>query len=177
MFTECVVEDSNVQYFGDVDGVIGETFGLTQNGSFVLRSNFTVLDPRDIDGCACVAYSGGSFQCQQQSFLCRWHNFSFRSSATGGETYTFSWIGSFTQQASFQILAIGPRVASINTHFFFYIHHYFSGGQQQCSRQPHRRFFHTVHWRFETRIRERIVVCLRGLASWRQPNLFARFSW
>lgn len=50
MFTECTISDSRLSYFGDVDGVIGGTAGLTQNGTFVLRSEFAVLNPRSVEG-------------------------------------------------------------------------------------------------------------------------------
>jgi hypothetical protein len=54
IFTECIVKNSRLSYFGDIDGAIGGAMsnsGQTQNGSLMLDSEFAVFNPRDVPGC------------------------------------------------------------------------------------------------------------------------------
>ena len=51
IFTECIVKNSRLSYFGDIDGAIGSANGqATQNGSLMLESEFAVFDPRGVPG-------------------------------------------------------------------------------------------------------------------------------
>eukprot|EP00658_Telonema_sp_P-2_P077763 TRINITY_DN7115_c0_g1_i1.p1 TRINITY_DN7115_c0_g1~~TRINITY_DN7115_c0_g1_i1.p1 ORF type:complete len:328 (+),score=35.11 TRINITY_DN7115_c0_g1_i1:311-1294(+) len=68
-FEECDVTDTVVQYFGDVSGNLGNTFGWTQNGSRALRTRFLVADPVPLIP-----------------------SYSYR------DDYQFSWYGSYPQE-------------------------------------------------------------------------------
>jgi|ERR1712224_336881 len=48
IFQESVVRNCTVRYFGDVSGDIGQTYGLSQNGSRIIGSHFLVQDPIDV---------------------------------------------------------------------------------------------------------------------------------
>merc|ERR1719433_731830 len=48
IFQESVVSNSTIRYFGDVSGSIGEAYGRTQNGTYVVHSKFLVQDPSDL---------------------------------------------------------------------------------------------------------------------------------
>jgi len=69
MFEECDVINTTFRYFGDVTGQIGNTFGLTQNGSRSIGSRFLVEDPKR-----------------------HVPEYSYRDD---GDGYRFSWYGSF----------------------------------------------------------------------------------
>ena len=45
-FTEAMLLNSTLRYFGDVSGDLGMTYGLTQNGSRAVGTAFLAADPR-----------------------------------------------------------------------------------------------------------------------------------
>lgn len=71
-FIECNILSSTFHYFGDVTGDLGQTFGLTQNGSRVVDTNFKVANPA-----TSVPH------------------YAYRDD---GDGYRFSWLGSFPEE-------------------------------------------------------------------------------
>lgn len=71
-FVEADVINSTLHYFGDVSGQAGNTFGLSQNGSRSIGSNFLVENPVPVVP-----------------------DYSYRRT---GDGYQFSWYGSYPQE-------------------------------------------------------------------------------